>query len=107
MQAEWSNPDVVPVVKVGALNVAELFHGPTLAFKDFGQQVLCRMLGYYADKRDRDITLVSAEPSRVHGVCVGGIRRAQPMDKEMTTLRWVDPSFLNATWTLRTQGHET
>lgn len=48
----------MPVKKVGAVLVAELFHGPTLAFKDFGQQVLCRMLDYFAVKRNRDITLV-------------------------------------------------
>ena len=39
---------VVPVRRVGPYHVAELFHGPSLAFKDFGQQLLCRLLNYFA-----------------------------------------------------------
>ena len=56
--SQFTDPGVVPVVKVGALHVAELFHGPTLAFKDFGQQVLCKMLDFFAVRANRDITLV-------------------------------------------------
>lgn len=34
----FSHDKVVPVVPVEDFYVAELFHGPTYAFKDFGQQ---------------------------------------------------------------------
>jgi threonine synthase len=34
----FSHEKVVPVVPVEDFHVAELFHGPTYAFKDFGQQ---------------------------------------------------------------------
>ena len=34
-------------MQVGDLWVAELFHGPTLAFKDFGQQVLCKLIDHF------------------------------------------------------------
>ena len=50
---------IVPVVDPGGgYLVAELFHGPTLAFKDFGQQVLCKLLDYFATRAGRPTTLV-------------------------------------------------
>src|SRR5688500_466395 len=36
----------VPIVKLAdGLNVLELFHGPTFAFKDFGARTLARLMG--------------------------------------------------------------
>lgn len=38
----------------------ELFHGPTLAFKDFGARFLAGLLGYYAKEQDQEITILVA-----------------------------------------------
>ena len=38
--ASFRHEDVAPLVRVGDLHVLELFHGPTLAFKDVAMQVL-------------------------------------------------------------------
>jgi threonine synthase len=38
----------------------ELFHGPTLAFKDFGARFLSGLLGYFASQQDREITILVA-----------------------------------------------
>lgn len=38
----------------------ELFHGPTLAFKDFGARFLSGLLGYFASKQDKEITILVA-----------------------------------------------
>jgi len=38
----------------------ELFHGPTLAFKDFGARFLSGLLGYFANQQDREITILVA-----------------------------------------------
>lgn len=55
----FTEDSVVPVVDPGGgYLVAELFHGPTLAFKDFGQQVLCKLLDYFATRAGRPTTLV-------------------------------------------------
>ncbi len=38
----------------------ELFHGPTLAFKDFGARFLAGLLGYFAAREDRQVTILVA-----------------------------------------------
>jgi len=40
--------------------VLELFHGPTLAFKDFGARFLSGLLGYFAKQQNREITILVA-----------------------------------------------
>jgi len=48
----------VPVVKVGSMYIAELFHGPTFCFKDLGMRAVVNLLSYFSKKRQRKITLV-------------------------------------------------
>lgn len=38
----------------------ELFHGPTLAFKDFGARFLSQVLGYFAEEQKQEITILVA-----------------------------------------------
>lgn len=38
----------------------ELFHGPTLAFKDFGARFLSGLLGYFARQQSKEITILVA-----------------------------------------------
>ncbi len=38
----------------------ELFHGPTLAFKDFGARFLSGLLGYFARLKNKEITILVA-----------------------------------------------
>ena len=48
----------VPLVKVGPLYVAELFHGPTFCFKDLGMRAVVNILSHFATKRQKSITLI-------------------------------------------------
>jgi threonine synthase len=50
-----------PVVKLSdELFVLELFHGPTLSFKDFGARTMARMMQYFLNKRnEKRIILVA------------------------------------------------
>jgi len=50
-----------PLVEVEeGLYALELFHGPTLAFKDVGARFLARLLGYYTRELDEDIHVLVA-----------------------------------------------
>ena len=50
-----------PLVQVEeGLYALELFHGPTLAFKDVGARFLARLLGYYTRDMDEEIHVLVA-----------------------------------------------
>jgi len=42
------------------LHVLELFHGPTLAFKDFGARFMARLLGYFVRGESKQLTVLVA-----------------------------------------------
>lgn len=50
-----------PVVKIEQdLYALELFHGPTMAFKDFGARFMSQLLGYFAQQQDQEIVILVA-----------------------------------------------
>ncbi len=42
------------------ISILELFHGPTLAFKDLGARFLANILSYYLQQRDKEILVLVA-----------------------------------------------
>ncbi len=42
------------------LHILELFHGPTLAFKDFGARFMARLMGYFVRDETRTLTVLVA-----------------------------------------------
>ena len=57
----FDHRDVAPIVQVGEEDwILELFHGPTLAFKDFAMQVLGRMFGAVLGRRGERLTIIAA-----------------------------------------------
>ncbi|MCL5029658.1 MAG: threonine synthase [Bacteroidetes bacterium] len=50
-----------PLVKLNnELNILELFHGPTLAFKDFGARFMANVMAYLNKDSDREIKILVA-----------------------------------------------
>ena len=50
-----------PLIKVNnTISVLELFHGPTLAFKDFGARFLANLISYFAQKTGIEINILVA-----------------------------------------------
>ncbi len=59
--AGFGHPAIVPLVQLEThLFAQELFHGPTLAFKDMAMQVLGRLFDYVLGQRDARVTIVGA-----------------------------------------------
>ena len=51
----------VPLVRIDdTTSVLELFHGPTLAFKDFAARFMARLMGHYVRNDDRELTIFVA-----------------------------------------------
>jgi threonine synthase len=58
--ATFDHPDVCPVVAVEDLQLLELFHGPTLAFKDVALQLVGRLFDHELTARGSRATIVVA-----------------------------------------------
>src|SRR5215470_9406956 len=58
--AEAINFPVKLVSLAPDLQVLELFHGPTLAFKDFGARFMARLMGYFVRGETRTLTVLVA-----------------------------------------------
>ena len=56
----FSTDDVVKIIKIKNINLLELFHGPTLAFKDIALQVIGNMYEKILKKNDMNINIVVA-----------------------------------------------
>ena len=70
--AETINFDF-PLVKVTEdIFSLELFHGPTLAFKDVGARFMSRCLGHFVAGDDRDVTVLVATSGDTGGAVASG-----------------------------------
>ena len=56
---KFNIPEIVKMASLeGNLKVLELFHGPNLAFKDFGMSCIGQLLEYFLTKRNKHITVL-------------------------------------------------
>jgi threonine synthase len=72
--AAFRHPDVTPVVDVNGLHILELFHGPTLAFKDVALQFLGRAFEYYLAQSDRRLNILAATSGDTGSAAIAGVR---------------------------------
>ncbi|MCD2260057.1 threonine synthase [Psychroserpens luteolus] len=62
-----------PIVKLNDhISSLELFHGPTMAFKDVGARFMARCLGYFNQKNVNDITVLVATSGDTGGAVANG-----------------------------------
>lgn len=72
--ATFAHPDIVPVVKRGDVYILELFHGPTLAFKDIALQFLGNLFEYYLQKSNKKMNIIGATSGDTGSAAIAGIR---------------------------------
>jgi threonine synthase len=63
----------IPLVKISdSIATLELFHGPTLAFKDIGARFMSRCLGHFVKDHDKKVTVLVATSGDTGGAVANG-----------------------------------
>lgn len=79
--ASFGHPAVTPLTQIDHDRfVLELFHGPTLAFKDVAMQFIARMMDYVLEKRGARATIVGATSGDTGGAAVEAFRGSDRLD---------------------------
>jgi threonine synthase len=66
--------NAVDLIKVGNIKLLELFHGPTLAFKDIAMQLLGNFYEYYLNKNNKNINVVVATSGDTGAAAIDAIK---------------------------------
>ena len=72
--ASFDSEKVVPLVHQGSLHIMELFHGPTLAFKDIALQFLGNVFEYLLEKNDSVMNILGATSGDTGSAAIYGVR---------------------------------
>ena len=79
--ASFGHPAVTPLVQIAPNRfVLELFHGPTLAFKDVAMQLLARMMDHVLAARGQTATIVGATSGDTGGAAIEAFRASKRTD---------------------------
>ena len=79
--AGFRHPAVAPLVQLDHDQwVLELFHGPTLAFKDFALQLLGRLLNHVLERRGQRVVIMGATSGDTGSAAIEGCRRCNNVD---------------------------
>ena len=79
--AAFSHAAVAPLRQLNGNEwVLELFHGPTLAFKDFALQLLGRLLDYVLEKRGERVVIVGATSGDTGSAAIEGCKHCENVD---------------------------
>ena len=72
--------NAVALIKVGDVNLLELFHGPTLAFKDIAMQLLGNFYEHYLKKNNKNINVIVATSGDTGAAAVDAIKGKKNMN---------------------------
>ncbi|MBN1142514.1 MAG: threonine synthase [Deltaproteobacteria bacterium] len=104
----FNHPEITPTVKKSTFYILELFHGPTLAFKDLALQFLGNLFEYLVEKRRSRMNILGATSGDTGSAAIYGLRgkrninifilhpqgKVSPIQKlQMTTV--TDPNVFN------------
>ena len=72
--ATFRHAEVTPVIPVGPVYVLELFHGPTLAFKDVALQFLGNLFEHVLGESGAELNIVAATSGDTGSAAIYGVR---------------------------------
>lgn len=65
-----------PVVKLNNQQyILELFHGPSLAFKDFGARFMAQLMGYFNKEEEKELVILVATSGDTGGAVAAGFHK--------------------------------
>jgi len=77
----FDHPDVAPLCQLGDNEwLMELFHGPTLAFKDYAMQFLGRIFDYVLQRRGEKVTIVGATSGDTGSAAIEACRGKESLE---------------------------
>ncbi|GGC84632.1 threonine synthase [Halopseudomonas salina] len=77
----FAHEAIAPLRQLGANEwVLELFHGPTLAFKDFALQLLGRLLDHFLLKRGERVVIMGATSGDTGSAAIEGCKHCENVD---------------------------
>jgi threonine synthase len=72
--------NAVELIEIGETKVLELFHGPTLAFKDIAMQLLGNFYEYYLSKNNESINVIVATSGDTGAAAIDAIKGKKNMN---------------------------
>ncbi|MEO1749917.1 MAG: threonine synthase, partial [Pseudomonadota bacterium] len=79
--ATFRHRAVCPLVQIDSnMFVMELFHGPTLAFKDVAMQIIARLMDHILGERDARATIVGATSGDTGGAAIDAFANRERTD---------------------------
>jgi threonine synthase len=79
--SSFRHPDVVPLVQIAPEHyLLELFHGPTLAFKDVALQLIGKLFDHVLTQRNERVMIVGATSGDTGSAAIDGVKSCNNVD---------------------------
>lgn len=78
--AEFQHKDIVSLAAVNNFHVLELFHGKTLAFKDFSLACVGAFMDYFLNKRKKHVITVVSTSGDTGSAAIESVRKSKWVD---------------------------
>ena len=72
--SSFTHPEITPVIRQDGVFILELFHGPTLAFKDVALQLLGNLFEYLLAERHEKMNIIGATSGDTGSAAIHGVR---------------------------------
>ena len=75
--SSFTHPEITPLIRENGIFILELFHGPTLAFKDVALQLLGNLFEYLLKERGEKMNIIGATSGDTGSAAIHGVRGKQ------------------------------